>query len=284
MNHQGNRPFKAAAMLIGLLILISAAEACRKKNYSYDLSANLYVANNVVFVERGLVHTFNLLLKTNLDPFIRRDGVGIIDKAIIHFDTSANLITIKYQNNMCADSVVRNGQIFIRMRGDFFTTGTVAILYFYKYSEDSRQISGTDSLVNLGALAGGRCSYKSFIDSLVIKQDSGASSTWHSEFQYNIPSVLKLPSDSINPVIITGTAGGWTDEGYNFTLEISIPLVNRIYCPWIREGVQQVSIPALEISSGSIEYVNMASCNNRVTYRFGSSMFEWWINKKKLIF
>ena len=84
--------------------------------------------------------------------------------------------------------------------------------------------------------------------------------------------------------MITGTAGGWTDEGYNFMLTISTPLVDDIYCPWIREGVHHLSMPSLEVVTGSIEYVNAKTCNNRVTYIFGASMMEWWINKKKLFF
>lgn len=284
MSPPGYRCFKGALQLLAVMYILFFAPACKKKNYSYNVSANLYVANNVVFVERGLFRTFNVLLKANLDPSLRRDGVAVIDKAVVHFDTSANIITIKYQNTFCADSVVRNGQVFIKMNGNFFMAGTRLQIYFDKYTEDGRQFVGADSLVNIGAVEGGKCSFQSKIDSLVIRQDSGASSSWHSEFQYKIPSYSKMTSDSLAPVLITGTAGGWTDEGYKFMLTISSPLVDNIYCQWIREGVHQLWMPALEVVTGSVEYVNSATCNNRVTYRFGDSMMEWWINKKKLFF
>ena len=46
--------------------------------------------------------------------------------------------------------------------------------------------------------------------------------------------------------------------------------------------MMQISVPSADVTTGTIEYVNREKCDNRVTYNFEGSVFEWWIIKKKL--
>lgn len=277
----GHQTYRTAGFILIAGILISTAAGC-KKNTSHDLGPNLNVADDIVFAERGLFHTFNLLLKANLDSGIMSTGVGNIDKALVYYSRSSRRFTFYYQNKYCADSVVRNGNIVITLTGDFFTTGTAATVVFQNYSEDARQFIGRDNLLNNGNVVGGYSGYNSTIDSLVIVKDSVHSTLWNSFLVYHLPPVLKMRPDSLVPFTITGTGNGRSSGTYPFSFQIGTPLVNDIYCPWLRVGVMQVSTPDANVTSGTIQYVNQAGCDNRVTYNFEGSVFEWWIIKKKL--
>ncbi len=269
-------------IILSVIILLSAAAGCKKKNTSFDLSPGLNVADDIVFTERGLFHTFNLLLKANLDSNIMQKGVGTIDKALVYYSSSSKRFTFYYQNKYCADSVVRNGNIIVTLSGRFFSSGTTAAVVFQNYSEDSRQFIGRDNLYNTGMMIGGNGGYNSTIDSLLIVKDSLHTTIWNSLLDYHLPPALKMQPDSLAPFTITGTANGISSGTYAFSFQISTPLVNDIYCPWIRRGVMQLSVPSADVATGTIEYVNSDRCNNRVTYDFEGSIFQWWVIRKKL--
>jgi hypothetical protein len=209
-------------------------------------------------------------------------GVGTIDKALVSYSSSSRKFTFYYQNKYCADSVTRNGNIVVTLTGNFFSSGTAATLVFQNYSEDTRKFIGRDNLYNSGMMLGGNGGYDSTIDSLLIVKDSVHSTLWYSDLVYHLPPVLKMQADSLTPFTITGTANGRSSSSYTFSFQVSTPLVNDIYCPWIRQGVMQLSVPSADVTTGTIEYVNREKCNDRVTYNFEGSVFEWWIIKKKL--
>jgi hypothetical protein len=281
MIKQLNRGFKAASLVLVAVIMLSAAAGC-KKNTQKDLGPDLNVADDIVFAERGLFHTFNLLFKANLDSNIMHMGVGTIDKALVSYSSSSKKFTFFYQNKYCADSVTRNGNIVVTLTGNFFSSGTAATVVFQNYSEDTRKFIGTDNLYNSGMMLGGVGGYSSTIDSLIIVKDSVHSTLWYSSLVYHIPAVVKMQPDSLVPFTITGTGNGTSSSTYPFSFQVSTPLLNDIYCPWIREGIMQLSVPSADITTGTIEYANKDKCNNRVTYNFEGSLFEWWIIRKKL--
>ncbi|MCX6282013.1 MAG: hypothetical protein NTU51_08615 [Bacteroidetes bacterium] len=274
---------KAASLVLAAVIMLSVATGC-KKNLAKDLGPDLNVADDIVFAERGLFHTFNLLLKANLDSGIMHMGVGTIDKALVHYSSSSRRFTFYYQNKYCADSVVRNGNIIISLTGDFFSSGTSATVVFQNYSEDTRKFIGRDNLFNSGMMLGGNGGYDSTIDSLLIVKDSLHTTRWYSSLVYHLPPMLKMQPDSLPLFIITGSANGISSSTYTFSFQIITPLVNDIYCPWLRQGVMQLSLPSADVATGTIEYVNKEKCNNRVTYNFEGTIFEWWIIKKKLTY
>jgi hypothetical protein len=81
---------------------------------------------------------------------------------------------------------------------------------------------------------------------------------------------------------MTGSAHGISSDSYQFSLQISSPLVDDLNCPWLRDGLMQVSIPGVDVPSGTIQYMNSSKCDNRVTYDFQGNLFNWWINARKL--
>ncbi|MCX6283886.1 MAG: hypothetical protein NTW31_06615 [Bacteroidetes bacterium] len=276
-----NSGILSTGIILSVIILLAASAGC-KKNTAKDLSPDLNVANDIVFTERGLFHTFNLLLKANLDSGIMHMGSGTIDKALVYYSSSSKRFTFYYQNKYCTDSVTRNGNILVTLTGSFFSSGTAATVVFQNYSEDSRKFIGRDNLYNSGMMIGGNGGYDSTIDSLIIVKDSVHSTLWNSQLVYHLPPVIKMQPDSLAPFTITGTANGRSSGTYSFSFQISTPLVNDIYCPWIRQGIMQLSVPSADVATGTIEYVNRDSCNNRVTYNFEGTEFEWWIIRKKL--
>jgi len=279
MKRQGKYRCLAGLLLIGLLFLFSG---CSKKNQSFNLRPNLNAADDIVIAERGLAHTFNLLLRANLDSMIMNTGHGIIDQAIVAYLKPENTFNILYSGKRCADSAVRNGLISIRLSGNFFTKGTVSRVTFKGYSEDYHLFTGSDSLVNQGSSPAGFLVMASFIDSLIIYKDSTGNIYWYSSLVYNIPPMIKLPPDSNTPVNITGSAHGISSHSYNYSLQITSPLINDLNCPWFRDGIMQVSISGVDVPSGTIRFMNRTKCDNRVTYDFEGNLFEWWINARKL--
>ena len=91
-----------------------------------------------------------------------------------------------------------------------------------------------------------------------------------------------MQPDSLASFTITGSGNGRSSSSYAFSFLVGTPLVNDIYCQWIRQGVMQLYVPSADVTTGTIEYMNSDKCNNRVTYNFEGSLFEWWIIKKKL--
>jgi len=277
--HQG---LFSAVKVITVFILFSAAAGCKKSDYSVYLGSNVNIANDIVFAERGLFHTFNLIVRANLDSTIMKNGFGIIDNAIIVYDSTLRKFEIRYPDKKCADSTWRNGTIIIVFTGNFFTPGTIGILNYENYSEDGRTFIGKDSLVNQGNASGGMLSYASFIDSLQITKKAPNSTKWNSRFVYHIPPLFSIHPGNLPSLTITGSANGVSCGNYVFSFQISNALVDSLSCPWIREGTMNLSTPTTVITSGTIEYMNKAKCDNRVTYNFQGNIYEWWINQRKL--
>ncbi len=276
--HKG---FRAAWLSLAAVIMISAAAGCRK-NTSKDLRPDYNVSNDIVFIERGLFHTFNLLLKANLDSNIMHGDLGVIDNAVVSYSRSSGKFTFNYQDKLCADSATRNGRIVASLTGDFFTSGTGVTVEFQNYSEDSRQFTGSDNLVNNIMSLGGNGGYYSTIVNLTVAKDPAHSTLWNSLLTYHIPVVIKMNPDSLVPFTISGTGNGTSSGTYAFSFEVSTPLLNDIYCPWIRKGIMQVSVPSADAPGGTIEYANNQKCDNRVTYNFEGSVFKGWIISKQL--
>lgn len=266
-------------LCLGLLLFFTG---CSRKNQSFNLRPNLNAADDIVIAERGLVHTFNLLLRANLDSNIIQTGHGRIDQALVAYIKSSNTFNFLYSGQPCADSAVRYGLISIRLSGDFFTHGTSAKISFSGYTEDTHLFKGSDSLINQGTSSQGYMVVESIVDSLSISKDSTGSICWYSSLSYNIPPMIKLPPDSSSSVTLTGSAHGKSSHSYQFSLQISSPLVNDLNCPWLRDGLMQVSIPGLDVPAGTIQYMNRTKCDNRVTYDFQGNLFYWWINARKL--
>ena len=276
-----HRIFNIALAAVSAVLMILAAAGC-KKNKNYDLKPNLDVANDIVFAERGLIHTFNLLLKANMDSSIMKGNFGLIDSASVIYSSVTKTFTIIYRNKSCADSAVRNGTIIITLTANFFTTGCAATVVFQNYSEDSRKFIGKDFILNTGMALGGNGGYNSTIAGLSIVRDSTHYLMWNSQLTYKLPPVLLKQPDNIAPFTITGTGNGTSSGTYAFAFQISTPLLNDIYCPWIRQGVMQVSLSPVDVTSGTIEYTNSNKCNNRVRYDFEGNVYEWWIIGRKL--
>jgi len=272
----------AAGFIISAALALFALSGCKKKDSSCDLSPNVNVADDIVFLQRGLFHTFNLLLKANLDSMIMKNGYGTIDQASISYNHTIRKFEIRYNSKTCADSTCRNGIIIVKLSGDFFTPGTFGAVSFQNYSEDYRGFTGKDSLVNQGMAAGGLLSYASFINNLVVTKDSSNSTYWNSGFVYHIPPPVKDLPGNVSAFTISGSGNGISSGTYHFSFQITNSLVNDLSCPWIRQGVMDVSVPDVDITSGTVEYVNRDTCNNRVTYNFDGNVYYWWINLKKL--
>lgn len=270
--------------LASLFAFTTSLLSCGKKNSNYDLNTNVNVADDIVFVQRGLLNTFGILLKANSDSMIMAGISGIIDNALVTYIRSQNKFLISYKNKTCADSVVRNGLVTVFMTGDFFTAGSAARLVYTSYTEDSRMYTGHDSLSNTGPSTGGGLRFIAFTDSLVIAKDSNHKTLWYSALEFLLPVQNKGLSSVTGPVLVNGSGHGTSSGSNTFSFQVSESLSDDLFCGWIRSGEVSLQVPLADIPTGTIRYMNADSCNNRVFYDFEGHQFQWWINKKKLGF
>jgi hypothetical protein len=261
-------------VFISLLVVPSC-----KKNTSIDMHANVNVANDVIIAVSSYTTIFNLLVKARLDSSVAGNGLASIDGAVISYNSINKEYDMTFGSSSSPDSISRSGRIVIRMSGDLLSKGSYGKVYFDHYFEDSGRVSGSDSISNDGVNTSGQMVFSETVskDTIVKVLGNGA-------IKFDIHATYKiLASDLLigNNIqfLLGGTLSGISSKGCAFSASVKDTLIDSFSCPWMKEGIIDVSVPSAEITSGYIEFVSKEVCSDVIWYYFGDAAFKVRKNK-----
>lgn len=172
----------------------------------------------------------------------------------ISFDTvitsSTNKITIDFGTDGCTgrDNRVRKGKVFVDYDGRYRDSGTVITTTFEDYFVDDHQILGERVVINQGTNSDGNKHFDINIDGSIVKPNNGGTIIYKSNrtrtWVEGESTILNWLDDVYE---ITGTAEGTNSAGLDFTAEITSPFVVKLSCPWVVEGVFELSPDGLNV-------------------------------------
>ena len=265
---------KIKSLLLLISVLTAIFTSC-KKNKSYDLNPDINVADDVVLSECAYQYVFFMIAKAVMDPVVQQSHQAWIDSGQITFYPAENKYLFSFSGKLSADSVRRNGKFEAVLSGNFFEPETVTNVSFSAYFEDYQQIEGKDSIVNNGILAGNRMAFSNYISGRIIKgPDQSTVVYWESLKHYTSPVIVITPGNEL-VFYASGTGSGKSSKGYSFTESVTDSLVFMSGCPWILSGMISLSIPDIEIPTGTISFIPDDGCSDKMIYDFEGNLFYY---------
>ncbi len=264
-----------------LFILLAGAAGC-KKNTQTDLKPDLNVANDQVLANRAFLYLFRMVARAAGDSLLQATHHATIDSALVTLDAKNQKYTFAFRGSLGADSVGRGGSFIATIDSGFFHKGTVIKLTFLGYAENTHHISGSDSIRCLG-LVNGAYLYDNIIRSAGISKDSVSTIRFGAIYRTSV-EVNKMARGTRQTVIsFSGTSGGTSSGGYAFSATVDRNLVLYETCPWIcDDGLIAFTIPGVDISSGTIEFMAKSGCNDKLTYDFQGNTYYLRMQEKYL--
>jgi len=186
-----------------------------------------------------------------------RDAEGFLPScATVTVDTtdSQRTITIDFGSTPCLcdtwDGRYRQGKIIATWTGAYRDSGTVITIVTQDYYQgiSATEMNGfaySKTVTNMGHNGNGNLHYAINVSSAVITlYNNGGTITWTSQRdrEWIGGETTLLPFDDVYS--ITGSASGTDQDGLQFTVNITNPLIAKVSCPWITQGT-------LEITHGS---------------------------------
>ena len=257
--------------ILVILFLISCG-----KNESVDLNPSLNVANDIVISQRMMLNAFRMLVRAVHDPELQQTHQNYFDGASVSFDPSVNKYTFLYMGTRCPDSVLRTGSMTAILSGPFGEPGTVIRFGFANFSEDTWQVSATDSLVNTGVSGNVLSFSNTFRDAVIVKDTVGAI-RFDADLVWQVPEPVS-PENPAAVMSVTGTITGISSRGYPLSANISAQLSVAVFpetCPWTREGTLTFPSADLPGGAGLIRFPGLNSCNDSVYYDLGHTTYRW---------
>jgi hypothetical protein len=268
-------------LLTGLILVFPLIFSC-KKNKEVDLNPILNASNDNMISYRAFIQVFRMLVKASVDSTVQSTGHGLIDGAVIAYDSLADTYTFLYQGNQGSDSVIRYGYYTVDLTGDLYSEGTKGEFTFVGYGEDSHLITGQDSVVNEGILGGVSMKFNMQVRDAMITKDSIRKIYLQTDLSFYVDPVIQHQGFQQQVIFIQGTALGLTSMGLSFSSSISSPLEDHFNCPWIREGIISVDVPSAEASSATMIFQGQTACTDRINYDFNGILYQWRIQEKYL--
>jgi hypothetical protein len=271
---------KKTLTLSGLALLLACAFSCKKGSIETNYNPSLIVANNQVIAERAYSQVFNIFFMVVNDSTLKADGSNEIYGAHCSYEASP---VIRYMIDYlpwyspCPDGKVRKGIITATLDKDFALPGASAVLTFSGYTVDGLLLEGNNIIVNDGLNEALQPVYSHLVPSgVVILVDSLSQSSfrWESEKTFTLVDGNASPENYDDDIfMISGSATGTAVNNAVFGASTTEALGNYLDCRWIRTGITLLSMPGLDVNSGSIHYTGTDSCHNLVTYYFNENPF-----------
>jgi hypothetical protein len=264
---------KKTALLLLCAAILLFGFSCRK-NKSYDLSANVNVANDVILSISAYNTVFTLLIKARVDSSMIHTGHSTIDGATVRFDSTEMEYYFDYNGTLCPDSVTRSGRIEVEVSGDILQQGTCAIVFFLGYTEDRGLILGNDSIVNEGINGLGQMVFSNSVTTGSVKKFLAEKT-----IEVNLANRYKALASGLTGghdilFLVSGNISGQSSKGYSFNGSIRDTLLDAFNCPWIQGGIIDITIPDIQVTSGFIDFMAGDGCSDTIAYTFNESLFK----------
>ena len=184
-------------------------------------------------------------------------------------------ITITFNNWIGPRGHLKNGKIITVISDKWKNTGSTITTTFENLTIDSMKIEGTYSSSNLG-------SYK-WSHSLVggkLTDKNGLTFTYNFTRTRTMVSGMdtKLRADDV--YLIEGSGSGVSRNDIAYSSTIISPLNVTTTCPWIRAGA--IKLTRTGKTDVTINYGDVANCDNKATVTIGDSTTTITLHKGKL--
>jgi hypothetical protein len=234
--------------------VLGASEHIYVENADNDLTN---IGNQAGWTSGNGLSTYKLIQEENT-PFL----LSCTDS--IKRDTINKKITIYFGNRVCNDGRIRSGAVEYSYSGGLKYKDSLVIISVtpINYYVDGNKISGSKSIINKGRI-NGNFNWSVTANLQVLKAD-GSTISWNcnrTKILLNTASVYNDSLKTINWTLarigITGTAGGTTTDGINFTATINTQLVRDFSCK--PDALNPLRSPFI---SGTLDF-NPSSKDNR---------------------
>jgi hypothetical protein len=173
---------------------------------------------------------------------------------------------------------VKKGKIIIEMTAPMSQSGAMRTLTFVNYYVDSAKVEGSSKLINIRTDNSSNPSFTRTTDVKIIFPD-GDQASWQGTHTHAIVAGGNTPRRFDDVIEITGNSTITNRDGRTFSSAIIEPLRRAILCPWVSDGIRQVSRNG---NTATIDYGFGESCDNKaqVTLPNGETRVirieAWW--------
>jgi len=263
--------------LPGMLLLaaVLAFAACKKDNNMQTVAEE--EDTNYAAEQARMEQTFEDAESLSDEAYINgasalKGGAYLLSNcATVTKDTisSPHTLTVDFgtANCLCNDGRYRRGQIVVTFAGKYRDSGYVRTIGFNNYYVNDNQVTGTRQVTNMGRNSNGQLYYNISVNGSVIldsnkgtiTQVSTRTRTW-----VNGESTLIRADDVYE---ITGTGTFTRPNNTTVAENITSPLIVALNCPWIKQGVIQLTPQGKAVRS--LNYGN-GNCDNQAVLTVGN--------------
>ncbi|MFQ3579305.1 MAG: hypothetical protein SNJ71_04085, partial [Bacteroidales bacterium] len=169
------------------------------------------------------------------------------------------------------DGIVRSGKIKITLTGRYRTKGTVLTIEPEDFTRDNVKISGVKTVTNEGENEKGNITFSIKVENAILTTQDGTIQ-WNSQRKREWiegSKTLRLYDDVYS---ITGQANGKDVNGNAFTVTIKEPLIVKLNCPNIVQGILIFEVENFKLSR-ELDYGN-GECDKKATLKVGNQTKE----------
>lgn len=173
---------------------------------------------------------------------------------------------------------VKKGKIVIELTAPIRQPGAMRTLTFMDYYVDSAKVEGFTKLVNSQTSNTGNPSFTRTTD-ITVTFPEGNQASWKGTHTHTLTEGGNTERRFDDVIEITGSSSFTNRNGQTFSSEILEPLRRAIICPWISDGIRQVSRNG---NMATIDYGFGDPCDNKAQVTLPDGTTEviriqpWW--------
>ncbi len=155
--------------------------------------------------------------------------------------TFPRTVTIDYGENCTSPrGREKSGQIVVEQSAPLNEPGATRMITFVDYFVDGANLQGSTVKTNNGMDENGNPSY-SRTRNLTIVYPNGERASWEASYTVTQIAGAATPRHIDDVFATTGFSSGTNREGNAFSAEILEPIIKARRCPWIINGIRQIS-------------------------------------------
>jgi hypothetical protein len=269
---------KKIMIILSFLPLIWLS-ACKEKLTEVDYNPNVLSSKDYIRAEDAVFEIVNIFFKGVYDTAVVNHGYGVIDQCTVSYSSAENLLNFSYgtYNKHCDDYKDRKGQFNANFSGQIFEEGVIATIITDSLFVDDSLVVANLEITNLGLNNDNLPEFSLKVLSGLIRfpdttKMNGVSIT--TDFVMVWAEGSATPADLEDDMYsITGNASGLSCDLYEFSVIIQDPLLDYLDCFWISQGTSQITVPAGEFPTGTIDYIISDGCFNEMYFYFNDNLF-----------
>jgi hypothetical protein len=263
----------------GIVFLIFFFISCEEEGSETNYNPNVKSSREYVFAEDIFFEIINVYFKGITDNSVLDSNYNYIDNCAITLNPSGTVMTFSYGtvNRWCPDNKYRRGSFTAQFSGGILQPGTTVTLTIDSLFVDDQEVSGSMSSEFLEPLGSGNEQLTFAINSgQVILEDTITPSVIHFDADYLLTWQEGRQTPDFHEddmLLVTGNSQCISTDQTAFETVIQEPLEDYLDCFWIVSGTHQITVPAAQVTSGIIDYIQADECNYQVDFFFGESYF-----------